>query len=299
MIKITLKNAQLLEKAKILIDNKVVDKVGISKPTILDVEKGKHILQLKGLSGKSIPIEIDVSDTTLEFNYDIDLGKTAREGYFKLMSSNNTNIETNSNITNNITGNEDYMFCSKCGTKISKESAFCNKCGNKIEQVSTQIMNETVQPQNTMIDNSIKSNNGNINEKPKTTKKTNAMIIIAIIIIGLILGVGFAMFNGNSSDDVSVKIKQSYVTSDKEMRILFFDNGSCILYESGATQDETFPALYTIDKENKEIILKFDNGSTFGFEYISPTSIRLAYHIENGRKITDSILFTLDEKFIK
>ena len=54
MIKITLKNAQLLEKAKILIDNKVVDKVGISKPTILDIEKGKHILQLKGFSGKAL-----------------------------------------------------------------------------------------------------------------------------------------------------------------------------------------------------------------------------------------------------
>jgi hypothetical protein len=191
------------------------------------------------------------------------------------------------------------MYCNKCGNEISEESVFCSKCGNKIEQVNTQAMNETVQSQNAIIDNSIKSNNENINEKPKTTKKTNVIIIIAIIIIGLILGVGFAMFNDNSSNDVSVKIKQSYVTSDKEMRILFFDNGSCIMYESGATQDETFPALYTIDKENKEIILKFDNGSIFGFEYISSTSIRLAYHIENGRKITDSILFTLDEKFMK
>ncbi|MCI8273171.1 MAG: zinc ribbon domain-containing protein, partial [Clostridia bacterium] len=159
------------------------------------------------------------------------------------------------------------MYCNKCGNEISEESVFCSKCGNKIEQVNTQAMNETVQSQNAIIDNSIKSNNENINEKPKTTKKTNVIIIIAIIIIGLILGVGFAMFNDNSSNDVSVKIKQSYVTSDKEMRILFFDNGSCIMYESGATQDETFPALYTIDKENKEIILKFDNGSIFGFEY--------------------------------
>ncbi len=191
------------------------------------------------------------------------------------------------------------MYCNKCGNKISDESVFCNRCGSKIEQVSTQSANENLQSQNTVIDNSIKSNNENINEKPKATKKTNAIIIIAIIVIGLILGVGFAMFNDNSSDDVSVRIKQSYVTSDKEMRILFFDNGSCIMYESGATQDETFPALYTIDKENKEIILKFDNGSIFGFEYISSTSIRLAYHIENGRKITDSILFTLDEKFMK
>ena len=191
------------------------------------------------------------------------------------------------------------MYCNKCGNEIIEGSVFCSSCGNKIEQVSTQAMNETVQSQNTIIDNSIKSNNENINKKPKTTKKTNAIIIITMIIVGLILGVGFAMFNDNSSNDVSVKIKQSYVTSDKEMRILFFDNGSCIMYESGATQDETYSAFYTIDKENKEIILKFDNGSIFGFSYISPTSIKLIYHIENGQKITDSILFTLDEKFIK
>ena len=65
---------------------------------------------------------------------------------------------------------EIYMYCNKCGNEISEESVFCSKCGNKIEQVNTQAMNETVQSQNAIIDNSIKSNNENINEKPKTTK---------------------------------------------------------------------------------------------------------------------------------
>ena len=293
MIKIIIKNAGLGEKVKILIDNSIVDTATLRKPAMIELESGKHILQLKNSNGTSTPIEISAEDNITELVFSGNFFKCFKEGYWELVSpasigNNTTPVETTPNSIKKI------MYCNKCGAENLEGSAFCSSCGNRIEQISTQTINETVRSQNTIIDNSIKSNN----EKTKN-KKTNAMIIIAIIIIGLILGVGFAMFNSNSSNDVSVKIKQSYVTSDKEMRILFFDNGSCIMYESGATQDETFPALYTIDKENKEIILKFDNGSIFGFEYISSTSIRLAYHIENGRKIKDSILFTLDEKFMK
>lgn len=282
-------------KWSVFVDNEYVGKIDFKNNLTKKLPKGRHSVQYKVGLQKTQVLNINIADEDIIVECVWD--GTVRN--FHVVGGNDSATNNVSKTNFAMTNNEDYMYCSKCGTKISKESTFCNKCGNKIEQLNTQTMNGTVQSQNTIIDNQIKSNNENINEKPKTSKKTNAIIIITIIIVGLIIAVGFAMFNDNSSNDVSVKIKQSYVTSDKEMRILFFDNGSCIMYESGATQDEMYPALYTIDKENKEIILKFDNGSIFGFEYISSTSIRLAYHIENGRKITDSILFTLDEKFMK
>ncbi len=265
MIKITLKNAQLLEKAKILIDNKVVDKVGISKPTILDVEKGKHILQLKGLSGKSIPIEIDVSDTTLELNYDIDLGKTAREGYFKLMSSNNTNIETNSNITNNRTGNEDYMFCSKCGTKISKESAFCFSCGNKIEK-EYQVEKSKIQ-----------------NPKQETpqaqspnTEKTNWFGIIGSIISIVIIVVAFwNIYGGNGVDgkywfsdnsgyvEIKKDVNSIYVYDEynslKGITKVRFTGNKTFVYSDGLLE-------YTGTINGKKLTVKCENDKMGGYE---------------------------------
>ncbi len=263
MIKITLKNAQLLEKAKILIDNKVVDKVGIYKPTILDVEKGKHTLQLKGLSGKSIPIEIDVSDTTLEFNYDVDLGRTAREGYFKLLSSNNTNIETSSNTTNNKPDNENYMFCSKCGAKINNQSEFCSKCGNKVDTIYQEEQSQTSKVENNQT-------------KETNTEKTNWFGIIGSIISIVITVVAFwNIYGGNGVDgEYWFSDGSGYVKINKDInRIYFYDEYNSAKGTTSVkfTDNKTFVYSdglleYTGTINGKKLTVECENDKMGGYE---------------------------------
>lgn len=103
--------------------------------------------------------------------------------------------KTNSTMTNN----EDYMYCSKCGTKISKESAFCNKCGNKIEQVNKYTIKNDTKFQNSTAIKQDKEENVSTNKS-----KTNIGVlagIIACIMLGVIGAIYFFSLNNNSTNE--------------------------------------------------------------------------------------------------
>ena len=260
MIKITLKGAGLGEKPKILVDNNVVDKVSIHKPTTLNLERGKHTLQLKNVNGKSIPIEIEVSDETKEYIYNVDLSKTFAEGYFKLVSPIN-NTDTNFTMTNN----EDYMYCSKCGTKISKESTFCNKCGNKIEQLC---QTEKSKIQNSKVEsNQVETTD---NGKPDWTKIISGIVGLIIMVVGL-----WNIYGGNGVDgEYWFSDGSGYVKINKDInRIYFYDEYNSAKGTTSVkfTDNKTFVYSdglleYTGTINGKKLTVECENDKMGGYE---------------------------------
>lgn len=120
-------------------------------------------------------------------------------------------ISKNHQKTNfTITNNEDYMYCSKCGTKINKESAFCNKCGNKIEQTNKYTIKDDTKVQNSTATKQDKEENVSTN-KSKTSKI--AFIIGVMIIIGIIIGVYFASSDSNNSDNSKMQGDTTSISS--------------------------------------------------------------------------------------
>ena len=97
MIKVVLPKGALLEFVKVKIDGKIVGKVHFSKPLLLNLDSGRHILQLDSINGKSAPIEIYSSDKVEEFIFMSDLSESFREGAYVLITHNTieNNIKTN------------------------------------------------------------------------------------------------------------------------------------------------------------------------------------------------------------
>ena len=190
----------------------------------------------------------------------MDLGKTAREGYFKLVSPIN-NTDTNFNMTNN----ENYMFCSKCGAKINKESAFCNKCGNKIEQLC---QTEKSKMQNSKVEsNRVETTN---NEKPNWFGLIGSIITIIIFVVGF-----WHIYGGNGVDgEYWFSDGSGYVKINKDTsRIYFYDKYNSAKGTTSVrfTEDKTFVYSdglleYTGTINGKKLTVKCEDDAMGSFE---------------------------------
>jgi len=179
-------------KWSVFVDNEYVGKIDFKNNLTKKLSKGIHKVQYKVGLQKTKVLDINVADTDIIVECVWD--GTVRNFHVVGGESNNTanNISESNEVKIN---NEDYIFCSTCGTKIKKGSAFCSSCGNKIEQ---EITND--EETNVKNENSIQAQNNK-----------NAVIILFVImciIVGFFVFKNIGIFgdnNSNSSKTTSVE----------------------------------------------------------------------------------------------
>lgn len=93
------------------------------------------------------------------------------------------------------------MKCSKCGTKVDKNSKFCPKCGNKV--------NSTINTESQQTKNNTPKNISSMNNSIMTIPKLIMLIIIVIIALIAISSLS-GIFNNDIVDVTSIEMTVSY-----------------------------------------------------------------------------------------
>ncbi len=250
-------------KWNVFVDNKVIGKIDFKKNLTQKLSKGRHTVQYKVGVQKTKVLEIDVGDS--EIIVECVWDGTVRN-FHVVGGENNSTINNISTISENKPNNEDYMYCSKCGTKISKESTFCNKCGNKTEHTSTQTINEN---QNTSNTTQTETNNTNSNTEI-IFKILRAVIPIIIIIVGF-----WHIYGGNGVDgEYWFSDGSGYVRINKDTnRIYFYDEYNSAKGTTSVkfTDNKTFVYSdglleYTGTINGKKLTVKCENDKMGSFE---------------------------------
>ena len=119
-------------KWSVFVDNEYIGKIDFKNNLTKKLPKGRHSVQYKVGLQKTQILNINVADEDIIVECVWD--GTVRN-FHVVGGENNNAINSISKIKENKTNDEDYMFCSKCGAKINKQSEFCSKCGNKVDNI--------------------------------------------------------------------------------------------------------------------------------------------------------------------
>ncbi len=238
-------------KWNVFVDGKVIGKIDFKKNLTQKLSKGKHAVQYKVGVQKTKVLEINVEDKDIIVECVWD-GTVKNFHVVGGESNNTTNNMSKTDETKSENG--DCIYCSKCGTKISKESSFCANCGNKI--------NDNPKEETTSNTNSNNSNN-------------NGGIISAIITIVLIIGAFWWIYGGNGVDgEYWFSDGSGYVKMDKDLSTMTiydeynnykgrnnvrFTEGKTFVFSDGLLE-------YTGTISGKKLTVKCENDKMGGFE---------------------------------
>lgn len=243
-------------KWNVFVDGKVIGKIDFKQNLTQKLSKGVHTVQFKVGVQKTQVLEINVgnSDIIVECVWD----GTVKN--FHVVGGEDNNINNlNNNIATNNPDNEDYIFCSKCGAKINKQSDFCSKCGNKVDNIYQEEEKQTPNVQN----NQTKENNSG---KPNLFGIIGSIIGIVIGII-LIFNV-FSMSTRNSIDgDYWFSDGSGYIHINKSINsVQLYDEYNNFKGSRNArfTDDKTFVYSdglleYTGTINGKKLTIKCEN----------------------------------------
>ena len=241
----------------VLVNGKSVGKINFKKELTLPFKKGMQRIQFKVgfMTTKELKVNVDGNDKIIEWIY----GNNT-EPY--IVGEENTRIE---NTTDKLLNNEDYMYCSTCGTKISKESTFCNKCGNKIEQLC---QTEKSKIQNSKLEsNQVETTD---NGKPDWTKIISGIVGLIIMVVGL-----WNIYGGNGVDgEYWFSDGSGYVKINKDInRIYFYDEYNSAKGTTSVkfTDNKTFVYSdglleYTGTINGKKLTVECENDKMGGYE---------------------------------
>lgn len=244
-------------KWSVFVDNQYVGKIDFKNNLTKKLSKGNHTVQYKVGLQKTKILDINVADEDIIVECVWD--GTVRN--FHVIGGENTT--TNSNVITNNSNNEDSIFCSKCGTKISSQSVFCSKCGNKINNIYHEEQNQTSKVENNQT-------------KEINTKNTNWLGIIGSIISIVIIVVAFwNIYGGNGVDgEYWFSDGSGYVKINKDInRIYFYDeyNNAKGTTSVKFTGDKTFVYSdglleYKGTVNGKKLTVKCENEKIEGYE---------------------------------
>lgn len=177
-------------KWSVFVDNEYIGKIDFKNNLTKKLSKGVHKVQYKVGLQKTKILDINVADTDIivECIWDGTISN------FHVVGEESNNITNNMSETNETkTNNENYIFCSNCGTKIKKGSTFCSSCGNKIEEIT--INNEETNVNN---ENNIQAQN---NTSQKNTNLAVVIFIVICVIAGFLVLKNIGIFGNNNSSN--------------------------------------------------------------------------------------------------
>lgn len=247
-------------KWNVFVDGKAVGKIDFKQNLTKKLSKGKHTVQYKVGVQKTQILEINVADSDIIVECVWD--GTVRN-FHVVGGEDNSMKDTVKEMNESQANNENYMFCNKCGAKISKQSDFCSKCGNKVEKAYQEMQRQT-------------SNIENNQTQETNTEKTNWFGLIGSIISIVIIVVAFwNIYGGNGVDgEYWFSDGSGYVKINKDInRIYFYDEYNSAKGTTSVrfTGDKTFKYSdglleYTGTINGKKLTVKCENDKMGGYE---------------------------------
>ena len=117
------------------------------------------------------------------------------------------------------------MFCSECGAKNEKGAMFCSECGFKFEEEKE--VKKSSKKESKKVEEVVN------NEPIEPTKKSNAKIIILILLV-TVLGVGYKIMSDMTSPS---KIADEYIN---ELKRFGHWRDNCCKYEGAVARSFTY-----------------------------------------------------------